>query len=69
MRFGFGDTEYEIDLNRKDAATFRQELAPFIEHARKARSGQYRRAARTTGIRRRSSDILAQVKDQNIAVS
>ena len=34
--FAFGGTDYEIDLNKKNAATFRKQLAPFIEHARKA---------------------------------
>jgi hypothetical protein len=34
MRFGFDDTEYEIDLSAKNARVFRTKLVPFIEHAR-----------------------------------
>ncbi len=36
MRFGFGGTDYEIDLSAKNARALRTMLAPFIEHARKA---------------------------------
>src|SRR6266480_341232 len=45
-RFGFAGAEYEIDLSTKDAAAFRKQLTPFIEHARKAGRGQPRRPAR-----------------------
>jgi hypothetical protein len=31
--FAVGGTDYEIDLNNKNAAAFRQQLAPFIEYA------------------------------------
>ena len=47
VRFGLGSAEYEIDLNKKNARAFRKQLAPFIEHARKAGRGQ-RRSARTS---------------------
>ncbi len=47
VRFGIGGSEYEIDLNKKNARTFRKQLAPFIEHARKAGRGQRRRSGRT----------------------
>jgi hypothetical protein len=40
VRFGLGGAEYEIDLSKKNAKTFRKQLAPFIEHARKAGPGQ-----------------------------
>jgi len=36
MRFAIGGTAYEIDLNKKNARAFRKQLAPFVEHARKA---------------------------------
>ena len=42
MRFGVGYTEYENDLNNKNALAFRELLAPFIEHARGAGRGQRR---------------------------
>jgi nucleoid-associated protein Lsr2 len=39
VRFGLDGTEYEIDLNKKNAAALRKNLAPFVEHARKAGRG------------------------------
>jgi hypothetical protein len=36
VRFRLGGPEYEIDLNTKNAEAFRNQLAPYIEHARKA---------------------------------
>jgi hypothetical protein len=36
MRFAVGSAQYEIDLNKKNARAFRKQLAPFVEHARKA---------------------------------
>jgi hypothetical protein len=41
--FGVDGAEYESDLSTNNAAAFRRKLAPFIEHARKARRGQRRR--------------------------
>jgi hypothetical protein len=38
LRFAISGSEYEIDLSKKNAKTFRKRLAPFIEHARKART-------------------------------
>ena len=34
LRFGLGGSEYEIDLSATNAGRFRQQLAPFIDHAR-----------------------------------
>src|SRR5712691_10130810 len=39
VRFGVGGTEYEIDLNKKNARAFRKQLAAFVKHARRARRG------------------------------
>lgn len=61
--------EYEIDLSTKNARAFRQQLAPFIDHARRAGRGQRRRAARTAAGRERSAAIRAWGKEQGIAVS
>lgn len=69
VRFALGATGYEIDLNSKNAATFRQQLAPFIEHARKAGRAQPRRPGRAAASGQRSGDIRAWAKDQGIAVS
>jgi hypothetical protein len=67
LRFEFGGSAYEIDLNKKNAKAFRKQLAPFVENARKAGRGQ--RRPRTQSGRRRSSEIRAWAKEQGIAVS
>ena len=36
VRFAFEGTDYEIDLNAKNAAAFGKQLASYIEHARRA---------------------------------
>jgi hypothetical protein len=69
LQFGLGGTEYEIDLSAKNATKFRRQLAPFIEHARKARRGQRRQPGRPASARERSSHIRAWAKDHGIAVS
>jgi hypothetical protein len=69
VRFAVGGAEYEIDLSKKNVRAFRKQLAPFIEHARKAGRGQRRPAAPTALGRERSSDIRAWAKAQGIAVS
>ena len=69
LRFGLGGSEYEIDLSTTNARKFRTQLAPFIEHARRAGRGQPRRAIRTAASRQRSGDIRAWAKGQGIAVS
>ena len=69
VRFGLGNAEYEIDLNKKNARAFRKQLAPFIEHARRAGRGQRRRPVRTASSRQRSGDIRAWAKDNGIPVS
>jgi hypothetical protein len=69
LRFGLGGSEYEIDLSKKNASRFRRQIAPYIEHARKAGRGQRRRSARTASSRERSGDIRAWAKDHGIAVS
>ena len=69
VRSAFDGTGYEIDLNKKNARAFRKQLAPFVEHARKAGRGQRRQSGRTQSSRRHSSDIRAWAKEQGIAVS
>jgi Lsr2 len=68
VRFGIGSAEYEIDLNAKNAARFRKQLASFIEHARRAGS-RSRRPVRTAASRRRSHDIREWARQQGIEVS
>jgi hypothetical protein len=69
VRFAYGGTDYEIDLSKKNARAFRKQLAPFIEHARKAGRGKQHRTGRTQSTRRRSTEIRAWAKEQGIAVS
>jgi len=69
MRFGLGSAEYEIDLNEKNAKKFRKQLAPFVEHARKAGRGQRRGSGRAPASRGRSSEIRAWAKDNKIPLS
>jgi|SRR5215472_5770898 len=69
VRFGLGGAEYEIDLNSRNAAAFRRQLAPFISRARKAGSEAPPRPARTPSGRERSARIRAWAKDQGISVS
>jgi hypothetical protein len=67
VRFGIGRTQYEIDLSKKNARALRKQLAPFVEHARRAGRGQ--RRPRTSPSRQHSGDIRAWAKEQGIAVS
>ena len=69
VRFDFDGTYYEIDLSGKNASSFRKQLAPFIEHARKVGRGPVRRAARTAAGRQQSGDIRAWAREHGIAVS
>ena len=68
VRFGVGGAEYEIDLSEKNAAKLRRQLAPFVDHARRA-SGQAHRPVRTAASRRRSRDIRAWAQAQGIELS
>jgi len=68
VRFGVGGSEYEIDLSETNAARLRGQLAPFVEHARRADS-QPRRPVRTAASRRRSRDIRAWAQERGIQLS
>ncbi len=69
VRFAFDGTDYEIDLNAKNAAAFSKQLAPYLEHARRAGRAQPRRAGRAAAGRQRSGDIRAWAKEHGLAVS
>jgi len=69
VRFAFGGAQYEIDLSKKNARAFRKQLAPFLDHARKAGRGPRRRPARTGGSRDHSGAIRAWAQQQGLAVS
>ena len=69
VRFAFDGTNYEIDLNAKNTAAFSKQLAPYLEHARKAGRAQPRRPGRATSHRQRSGNIRAWAKEHGLAVS
>ena len=69
VNFGLDGVNYEIDLNDSNAASLREQLAPWVEKARR-RPGQ--RAARGTTQRRGTSDagkIRAWAAENGIEVS
>jgi Lsr2 len=69
LRFGISGAQYEIDLSASNAVAFRQQLAPFIAHARKAGRGPRRRPGRTASGREPGGGIRAWAKEHSIAVS
>ena len=69
VRFAFGGTDYEIDLNAKNAAKFGKQLAPYLEHARRTGRASSRRPGRTAANRQRSGDIRAWAHEHVLAVS
>ena len=69
VRFALDGAEYEIDLNAKNAAAFGKQLAPYIEHARRAGRAPGRRGGRSATSRQRSGAIRAWAKEHDLAVS
>jgi hypothetical protein len=68
VRFGFGGSDYEIDLNKEHADQFNAAVGPFIAAARKVSSSRKpARGARTA--RHDLSDVRAWARDQGIKVS
>jgi len=67
VRFAVDGTGYEIDLNAKNAAAFGKQLAPYLQHARRAGRAPARRPGRAG--RQRSGDIRAWAREQGLAVS
>ena len=69
VRFAFDGTDYEIDLNAKNAAAFGKQLASYLEHARRPGRAPGRRGGRSATSRQRSGDIRAWAKEHGLAVS
>jgi hypothetical protein len=69
VRFGLDGADYEIDLSQENAARFREQVAPFIESARRAVSVQRRRRGRSAASRDRSGEIRAWAKLSGYVVS
>jgi nucleoid-associated protein Lsr2 len=69
VRFVLEGVEYEIDLNKENAAAFRRIFASYIEHARKAGRGSGRRPARAASNRQRSEGIRRWAREAGLQVS
>jgi hypothetical protein len=69
VRFALDGTDYEIDLSAKNAAAFGRQLAPYLEHARRAGPATSRRSGRAAVGAQRSGDIRAWAKEHGLAVS
>jgi hypothetical protein len=68
IAFGLDGSSLEIDLNKLNAAQFRQTVAPYIEHGRRVSRGRAR-AARPAPDRGHTSDVREWAKQQGIKVS
>lgn len=69
VRFALSGAEYEIDLSEHNAETFRHQLAPFIEQARRAGRAADRPPGRSAASRERTSAIRAWARDRGIAIN
>lgn len=69
IEFGLDGRTYELDLNARHAATFRRQLAPFVEHARLAHAQRGHVKTRTAASRERSRQIRAWAEDEGLDVS
>src|SRR5215469_4253423 len=70
VRFALAGSEFEIDLSDRNARAFRQQIRPFLEHARRAaRTGKSRRARRGAASRRRTSAIRTWARDRGMAIN
>jgi hypothetical protein len=69
VQFGLGAVSYEIDLSAANERRFRDQLAPFVRHARKITAGQRTRSGRSSADRRASADVRAWAKEQGIEIS
>jgi nucleoid-associated protein Lsr2 len=68
VRFAIAGAQYEIDLSKKNAERFRQQVAPFLQKARRAGRSR-RQPTRTAASRQRSQDIRAWAREQGIELS
>jgi len=69
IAFGIDGNDFEIDLNAKHAASFRKQLAAFVDHARPARARRPRAARRTPASRVRSRAIRAWAEQQGFELA
>lgn len=69
LRFGLAGVEYEIDLNEQHAAVLREQLSPFVEHARRAGRASVGPAGRSSANRQRTAAIRAWAREHGVAVN
>lgn len=71
VRFALAGTEFEIDLSERNASTFRQQLSPYIDHARRAgRVAKTRSSARGSSAgRERTADIRAWAREHGLPIN
>jgi hypothetical protein len=69
VRFAVDGADYEIDLRTSNAGAFRRQIAPYIEHARRAGRSQTRRPGRAVARQHQAGDVRAWAKDRGIVVS
>jgi hypothetical protein len=69
VQFGLDGRTFEIDLNKRHAAEFRQRLAPFVQRARPVRPRRSRAMARTAASRERSREIRAWAEQHGFVVA
>jgi nucleoid-associated protein Lsr2 len=69
VTFGLDGVLYEIDLSSDNASRLRNELAQYVEHARKATAPSRRRRARTGPGRERSAQIREWAKARGFKVN
>lgn len=69
VTFGVDGRAYEIDLNARHAATFRNQLATFVERARLVHQRRSRTTTRTAASRERSREIRSWAEQHGLAVA
>lgn len=70
VRFALAGSEFEIDLSEKNARRFRQQITPFLEHARRAgKIGRARPARRGAASRARTSKIRAWAREHGMTIN
>lgn len=69
VSFSLDGTNYEIDLNEKNAAKLRSGLHPFIEKGRRHRTTRGKASTRRPNSRERSHEIRAWAKAKGIQVN
>lgn len=70
VRFALAGSEFEIDLSEQHARKFRQQIRPFLAHARRAgKSSKARPASRGAASRARTSAIRAWARDHGMTIN